>query len=154
MQKDGMILSEDNTVGEILEWLSNEPDYISSYFIISTTAGAYKGIISSSSLYNKTIDAQTEIGNLIKRRHISVTISDSLSSAVRIMAKENIDVVPVVSSENNSVIGILSYQNIISSYDMKTADNLKKNPNISLKRQGLKIFVRGQKIFSAMTPKH
>jgi hypothetical protein len=37
---------------------------------------------------------------------------------------------------------------------MKVADDTKKNPHISLKRQSLKIFVRGQKIISAITPKH
>jgi predicted transcriptional regulator len=69
------------------------------------------------------------------------------------MAKENIDVVPVVSSESHSIIGILSYQNIISSYDTKTEDHTQKDPNISLKRQGLKILLRGQKIINAITPK-
>jgi len=154
MQKDGVILGEDNSVGEILDWLGQEPDYISSYFIISASDGTYKGIVSSSSLFNKTIDPQTEVGSLIRRRHIAVDISDSLSHAVSLMARENIDVVPVVSSQNHSVIGLLSYQNIISSYRMKTADDMAKNPNISLRRQGLRIFVRGQKIFSAIHQKH
>jgi chloride channel protein, CIC family len=146
MAKNGVILSEDNSIQEIISWLEKEPDYNSNYFIVSNAEGEYRGIVSSSNLFSKHHKAETPIGALIKRKHISINIGNSLRAAVEMMARENIDVLPVVAKENNNVIGILSYQNIISSYKQGIEDDTKKHPDISLKRRGLKILLRGQKM--------
>ncbi len=66
------------------------------------------------------------------------------------MVKENIDVLPVVSKETKTITGILSYHDIIATYKQSIEEHQKKRPHISLKRQGLKILLRGQKIVSAM----
>ncbi len=84
---------------------------------------------------------------MIKRKNFSVVIDNSLRTAVEMMAKENTDVLPVVAKENNNnIIGILSYKDIIASYKHKMEEHEKKNPPISLKRQSLKILVHGKKI--------
>jgi CIC family chloride channel protein len=69
------------------------------------------------------------------------------------MAKENIDMLPVISGENNHVIGILSYRDILATYKHTADEHEKKQPHISLKRQGLKILVSGKKIVSAIKQK-
>ncbi|RZJ36227.1 MAG: chloride channel protein [Flavobacterium sp.] len=148
MQKDGMVFSEDNTIGEVIDWLHKEPEYNGNYFIISTVTGEYKGIVSSSNLFNQNHKSDTLIGTLIKRRHISVNYNDTLRAAVETMAHENIDVVPVLSEKDPNIIGLLSYQNIISSYKISTEEHRKNDPGISIKRQGLKILLRGQKIIN------
>ncbi len=148
MEKNGLIISDDTPVSEVLNWLDKEPDYKSNYFIVSNKNGEYKGIVSSSNLFNKMHKADTLTGALIKRKNISVHVDNSLRTAVELMAKENLDVLPVLSQENNKVIGILSYHNIIASYKKGMDDNIKKRPDISLKRRGLRILVRGQKLIS------
>jgi predicted transcriptional regulator len=153
MERNGMVFSEDNSIGEVIDWLQKEPEYKGNYFIISTVTGAYKGIVSASNLFSKNHKPETAIGTLIKRKHISVNFNDSLRTAVETMAKENIDVLPVLSKESSNIIGILSYQNIISSYDFRTEDHRKKAPDISLKRRSLKILIRGQKIINSITAK-
>jgi CIC family chloride channel protein len=63
------------------------------------------------------------------------------------MAKEDIDVLPVLSNENHNIIGILSYKNIISSYKLKLQDHqINQKAPISIKRNGLKLLVHGKKI--------
>jgi H+/Cl- antiporter ClcA len=148
MQTNGLILSEDSTIGEVLDWLDKEPDFKNNYFIVSNRQGEYKGIVSSSSLYNKIYKGDTLVGTLIKRRDISITVDNSLRTAVELMANENIDVLPVLSRENRNVIGILSYQNIIASYKKSIDDHKKKRPAISLKRMGMRILVRGQRMIA------
>ena len=61
------------------------------------------------------------------------------------MAVENIDVLPVTSAENNFV-GIISYKDILSAYKDDIDNQVKKNPSISLRRSGLKVLVRGQRL--------
>jgi CIC family chloride channel protein len=148
MEKNGLIISEDNDIGEVLEWLNNEPEYYRNYFIVSNESGEYKGILSSSNLFNKIHKADTLVGTLIKPRNISVAVDNSLRTAVELMANENLDVLPVLSRGNNNVIGILSYQNIIASYRQSIDEHTKKYPDISLKRRSLKILIRGQKLMS------
>lgn len=148
MEKNGLIISEDNSVGEVIEWLNKEPEYNDNYFIVSNESGEYKGIVSSSNLFSRNHQPDKLIGALIRRKYISVYIDNSLRKVVELMAKENIDVVPVLSKISNNVIGILSYKNIIASYKQGIDEHVKKYPDISLKRRGLKLLVRGQKIIS------
>lgn len=148
MEGSGMIFSEDNTISEMTNWLQQEPDYHRNYFIISNDKAEYKGVLSASSLFSKHHDPKTIIGTLIKRKHISVGIDDSLRKAVELMAKENMDVLPVLSRDNGTVIGILSYQHILSGYKHKIEEHTQKHPHISMKRTGLKILIHGQKLFS------
>lgn len=151
IKENGIVLSEDNTVKEIKEWLDEEPEYRSNYFIISGNEGEYKGILSSSTLFSNLQHDGSRIGTLIKRKNISVDTGSSLRTAVEIMAKENTDVLPVVSKENNNaIVGILSYREIIASYKKNMDEHVKKHPDISLKRRGLKILLRGQKLMTSM----
>jgi len=148
MDDSGLILSTDNSIEETINWLEKEPEYKSNYFIVSSTEGEYKGIISSSQLYNKINLPKTKLETLIKQKPISVDNNSSLRTAIEIMANENIDVLPVVSNESQTIIGILSYTNIIASYKLGLDDHQRNRPPISLKRKGLKLLVRGKKIKS------
>lgn len=151
IKENGIVLSEDNTVKEIKEWLGREPEYNSNYFIISGNDGEYKGILSASTIFSHLQSDDSRVGALIRRKNISVSTGSSLRTAVEIMAKENTDVLPVVSRENhNTIIGILSYREIIASYRKNMEEHVKKHPDISLKRRGLKILLRGQKLMTSI----
>lgn len=150
---NGMIISEENNIKEVREWLNQEQDYKSNYFIISSNEGEYRGILSSSNLFSNHHSQENLIGTLIKRNSIYIGLSDTLRTAVETMAKENIDVLPVVSKENTTIIGILSYHDIIATYKHGIDEHDKKQPHISLKQNGLKILLRGQKFVSAMKRK-
>ncbi|MEO6812597.1 MAG: chloride channel protein [Ginsengibacter sp.] len=149
VNENGVVLSEDNTIGEVRNWLEKEADYNSNYFIIVSNDNEFRGIISSSSLFSNHQPTDKLIGDLIKRNSVSISTDNSLRTAVEMMARENIDLLPVVSKENN-LIGILSYKDIISAYKKDIDNNLKKRRMISLRRGGLKILVRGQKLIDAM----
>jgi H+/Cl- antiporter ClcA len=150
MQENGLVLREDNTVGEVREWLEKETDYNSNYFIIVSPTNEFSGIISSSNLFSNHHEPGKGIASLIKRNSVSIGLDSSLRTAVELMAKENIDLLPVVSAEKN-IIGILSYKNILSAYKSDIENYVKKRPSISLKRNGLKILVRGNKLINLIT---
>lgn len=151
IKENGIVLDEDNTVKEVKEWLGREPEYNSNYFIISGNEGEYKGILSASTIFSHLQNDDSRVGALIRRKNISVSTGSSLRTAVEIMAKENTDVLPVVSRENNNtIVGILSYREIIASYRKNMEEHVKKHPDISLKRRGLKILLRGQKLMTSI----
>ncbi len=146
MTNDGLIISEQNSIKEVRDLLQQEEGYHSNYFIISSNEGEYKGIISSSSLFNTIHPEDNTISSLIKRNDTTIKLNDTLKTAVETMAKENIDVLPVISDEKNDIVGVLSYLDIIATYKMGIDEHEKKQPHLSLKRNGLKILLKGQKI--------
>lgn len=147
LNENGMAIREDNTISEVRNWLDHEEHYKTNYFIIVDDKSEYRGIISSSNLYNHHHDDNMEVGNLIKRNNISINSNNSLKEAVELMAKENIDLLPVV-AKDNQISGVLSYKDIISAYKKELDKDIKKKPVISLKRNGMKILVRGQRLIS------
>jgi chloride channel protein, CIC family len=151
MSENGLMLGEENTIGEVRDWLEKETDYSSNYFIIVNKNNEFRGIISSSNLFSNHHKPNLPIGSLIKRNSISIGVDSSLRNAVELMAKENIDILPVTSNEN-TMIGILSYKDIISAYKSDIDNYVKKQPSISLKRNGLKILVQGNKLINLFTP--
>ncbi|HXR83844.1 MAG TPA: chloride channel protein [Hanamia sp.] len=153
MSENGLMLSEDNTIGEVRDWLEKETDYNSNYFIIVSNNDEFRGIISSSNLFSNHHAPDRLVGSLIKRNNVSIRVDNSLRSAVELMAKENIDILPVISNEN-TIIGILSYKDIISAYKSDIDNYVKKRPSISLRRHGLKILVRGNKLINLITKKN
>ncbi|MEO6135840.1 MAG: chloride channel protein [Ginsengibacter sp.] len=145
LHENGLVLGDDNTIGEVRDWLDKESDYKSNYFIIVSKKNEFRGIISSSNLFSNHHAREKMIVELIKRNSVSVNTHNSLRTAVELMASENIDMLPVVSSENN-IVGVLSYKDIIRAYKRDIDNNVKKRPSISLKRNSLKMLVHGQKL--------
>lgn len=142
----GMVISEENTIKEVREWYNLEEENKSNYFIISSKEGIYKGIVSSSNLFSNHHAEEKHIHTLIKRNEIYIKKEDTLKMAVELMAKENVDVLPVISpTEKNTIIGVLTYQNIIASYKHGISEHEEKSPSISFKRKGLKIIRYEQK---------
>jgi chloride channel protein, CIC family len=109
--------------------------------------------VSASNLFSTHHAIDLKIGSLIKRKPVAVTASDSLKAAVELMAKENLDVLPVVSSTSDKVTGILSYQNILSAYRHQIVEQEEKVIPISIKRRTLKILLHGKKRLTSLKEK-
>jgi chloride channel protein, CIC family len=147
IEENGLVLSEENTIAEVRAWLNQETDYQRNYFIIASNENEFRGIVSSSNLFSHHHQPDNKVGSLIKRKNISVAFDNSLRTAVEMMAKENLDMLPVVAKDNH-VMGVLSYRAIISVYRQGMEEHEQKDPHISLKRHGLKILLKGQRLMS------
>jgi chloride channel protein, CIC family len=146
-KEEGLVLSEENKVGEIRDWLRSEKDYRNNYFVVVDKENQFKGIISYSNLNSDHHDSENLIGTLIKRKETSITDDNNLRAAVEIMAEENIDVLPVV-SKDNTLISLLSYRDILSVYKDVMDDNKKHSSSISFRRNSLKVLIHGQKLIT------
>lgn len=152
VEDEGMVLSANATISEVREWLNKNKEEKSNYFIVVNDDGSFKGIVSSSNLFSMHHSTDLKIGALIKRKPFAITASDSLKTAVEMMARENLDVLPVVSESSNKVSGILSYRNVLSAYRHGIKEHEQTIP-ISLKRRTLKILLHGKKRLSFLREK-
>lgn len=142
--ENSFIISSDNTIGEVREWLEAEKELAHNYYVIVDTDGRFKGVLSSSNLFSKHHNEEKTIDTLIKRLPVSVTETDSLRNAVDKMAKENVDVLPVVSGNTNKLIGILSYKDILSAYQFRFDEHENRSTHISIRRRALKVLSHGK----------
>jgi CBS domain-containing protein len=148
LRKEGLVISSNNSIKDVREWLKNENYSSGNYFVIVDEKFSFKGIVSLSNINSTHHDETKRIDSLIKRKPVSISKSDSLRTAVEVMAKENLDVLPVISKENEiTVVGILTYKNILSAYKYRFDEHQQKYSHISLKRGGLKMLLRGKKLF-------
>lgn len=152
ISNNSLAICDTMKINEVRSWLNNEPDLKSNFIIISDKDGNYKGLVSSSSLYGAHQNPEKEIGSIVKRNNLFISPSQTLRDAVEIMAKENVDLLPVVNEE--TISGILTYQHIISIYKNGLDDNEKKQAHISLSRQRLKILVHQQKLITLLKGKN
>lgn len=143
-----IIINETLTLKEVREWLQQESDTNTSYFVVASNEGDYRGIISSSSIFNLNYNDTLEISQIVKRKNSYVTPTDTLKKAVEIMSQDNVDILPII--ENDTIVGILSYKHILSVYKQTAIENEGKQTHLSLSRQRLKMLVRGQKLISVL----
>ncbi len=147
MDEAGLVLSEENTIIEVTDWLSRMPDDQSNFFIIAGSDGAFRGMLSSSNLHSSHHRPDTSIGELIRRKAVSIAAERSLRDAAELMAKENIDMLPVVSGDDQ-IVGILSYRHIIDTYRLGAVADQQLKPHFSLRQRGLRVLVHGQRLMS------
>jgi CIC family chloride channel protein len=150
---DGVMISEDASIKDVRKLLQNKRNDELNYFIISTNEGEYKGIINSSTLFNTLYPQENLVSTLLKQKDAYVGLNDTLLAAVETMAEKDVDVLPVISTENNTIVGIISYRDIIATYKNGIDDHKKNSPHISLKRNGLKIVIGGRKLVSVLKRK-
>ncbi len=150
IKTNSFVLSEDSIIAEAREWLHEHEEYKSNYFVISNEKGEYRGILSSSSLFGGHHLDEAPIGTLVRRKNISISKDDNLRTAVKRMAIENIDVLPVIDRKDGTehIIGVVGYQDIIKTYKEEMEENIQQDPNISLRRKSLKILLRGKNLMT------
>jgi len=144
---DGLVLSSENTVKEVRDWLKVNNGQ-ANYFVMVNDEGAYIGTINRTDIFRHGLDPVSLLGDIVKDGHVYVRNTDTLRTAVELLAKQTAEVLPVLSAEGNKVIGVLSYRDILSTYKEQMEENEYAHIHISLKRQRLKMLIRGRKLIS------
>ncbi len=135
---ESTVISDENTLAQVRGWLELHPEEIANYYIITTVDGQYRGIVSSSNLYNAHHPESLKIGDIVKREKMYLNPGSSLRTAMELMAIENVDVLPVV--ENGQVSGVLSYKDIIAVY--KNDAQLQNREQVLSIKRGLDTLVK------------
>lgn len=146
---DATIISGNTTIHEVRNWLQQHPEQQRNYYIVANGEGIFKGLISASNLLNMHHDTSLQIEKLIKRKAVAISPYTTLKTAVQKMAAENVDVLPVVDTSSNTILGVLSYRDVLSGYRL-SADEGQETVAISLKRRTLKMLVHGKKGLSTL----
>jgi H+/Cl- antiporter ClcA len=149
LREETLTMSMDNCIRDAREWLEREGKK-NSHLVIVDNEGSFRGIINLLDTYNKSLDPEASIETLIKPVNAYIAADSSLREAVELMAVQNLDILPVLSAEEgNKVLGVLSYKDILKVYKNRLSEEQVKGTAISLKRKGIRIIVKGQKLWKS-----
>ncbi|WP_460693791.1 chloride channel protein [Mucilaginibacter puniceus] len=138
-----LILNSESEISEVRNIIESK-NTGTQFFIVAEEKGNYVGIVNLADIYKYDINAADSLKSILLSSDQSVKSTDSLRTAVENMAEKEVEALAVVSQ--NKVIGLISYKDIINAYKSHHEENDRTNINISLKRQRLKVFVRGRKL--------
>jgi CIC family chloride channel protein len=140
MDKAPLIISGTALVEDINK---QSPALEETAFIVVDDEGVAIGMVKPADIFNGKAAGQIMVAHIMSPSRFVLNSGATLRQAVALMAKNNLSVLPVVSAQN-TVIGSISYKNIITAYGSHIHDGDKAAPSISLKRQRLKILSRGR----------
>lgn len=146
ISEEATVLSAEDTVGEIREWLkSYSSEQTTQHFVIVDDNDYFLGVVNTLKIYNHNYDADLRLQNLIDQKPMTIYDDNTLNIAVDIMAKENMDLLPVVSREDKKmIVGVLAHKDILNAYRFQADEQSNLNRTISLRRRGMKTILRGK----------
>jgi len=141
---NGLIFNPGLEIREVRDIIKSENNE-TQYFIVADDQGNYSGIVSAADINKHDMDGTAPLKSILQSSNQSVKCNDNLRKAVKLMAEKSVEVLPVVAQ--NKVTGVISYKDIINAYKFYHEENDRVNTHISLKRQRLKVVVRGRELF-------
>lgn len=151
MSEDMEILSAENTIGEIKEWIRevSKQNSVEALAVIDENENLI-GTLRLRQIERSALPDNTPISQLIQKQNIYVYNNNLLSFAVDLMDRFNIDYLPVVDRNNKKkVVGILTPKDVFAAYrKRRNEENIYKR-NISLRRQGYKLIVKGKQLWKS-----
>lgn len=148
IRKKLLVISSENTIGEVREYFdSKRPS--DHYFLVANSDGSFDGAITVPSVYNKSLDPDSPVSAIVKTKMSMVKSTDNLVKAVQLMSRSGEEFLPVVSeAEGGSIIGILTYKDVLTAYKQYFTEHQEEGVNLSLRRQRKKMLIRGRQLIS------
>jgi H+/Cl- antiporter ClcA/predicted transcriptional regulator len=143
IREEGIVINDKSTVSELRTWLGrNVTD--DNYLILVNDLGVYVGTIQITTIYQDKLSPDTLLKQIIKQQPaLFISSKDTLRKALETMSKTGADVLPISSSGNDrSLVGVLSYKDIVKAYQIQMDADDNTHVKISLKRQRIKMPVK------------
>ena len=150
MEEDIEVLSAENTVEEVREWISQaKPDLTETIAVVDENEDLI-GTIRLKEIQEQKVPLDIPVAKLLKKQKIYVYNDSQLSFAVDLMDRFKVDYLPVVDRNNKrKVVGILTHKDIFSAYRKRRNEEDISKRAISLRRRSYKLIVKGKQLLKA-----
>lgn len=144
-----LVLSAKNTIEEIRSFFDTEPPS-ENYFLVVDENDSFEGIVNILDIYNKNHNPESSVSVITKKGFSFINDNDSLAKAVDLMSKSNEEFLPVISSgDERTINAVLTYKDILTAYKFYLQENEETGVNLSLKRQRIKVLIKGRQLINA-----
>ena len=148
LQNSVVAISTNNSIRDVREWTSRETGRVGQHLIVVNPDGDFAGLVNTVALAGWDADTEAPISALLQPRTSTLFMTDTLRTAVERMARENVDVLPVLAPGDQALVtGVISYRDILAAYKNRLEEQGTTTPNILLKRKGLRVLLRGKTLF-------
>lgn len=145
MEEDIEVLSAENTVEEVKEWIASSAIKPTDVIAVVDDKGSLMGTILLDQIEHTTLPYTTPVIQLMQKQNIYVYNNSQLSLAVDLMDRFKRDYLPVVDrNSNKKVLGIITHKNVFAAYGKRRSEENTYKRNISLRRTGYRIIVKGK----------
>lgn len=146
VKADALMLSAENSIKEIRSFFETTVQSENT-FIVVDRHGHFNGTVALSAIFNTKFDSESTLATILRKGSLFVKSTDNLAKALELMSKGEEELIPVVSSaQENTVIGVLSFKDVLTAYKSRIAENQEIKANLSLKRQQIKVLIKGRKL--------
>jgi CIC family chloride channel protein len=143
---DKILFNEKMKVAEVKQVINRKSRSADHHFVLVDNNQKYVGLINVLDLLSDNKKEELPVANLAFIPQGFVNPDNTLSEAVSIMTLQNTDVLPVLSKDDKTVVGVISYKDVLRVYSRDAVIHEKKQAHISLKRKSLKILVLGRNL--------
>ncbi|MEN0052993.1 MAG: chloride channel protein [Mucilaginibacter sp.] len=151
MSEEATVININNTVADVRNWV-NTNNVTDNYLIVVNNNDEFSGTLKLTDIYSGEISPESSLQSMLKKEMgASVSDKDTLRYAMETMSKADVEVLPILSAKDRKVMGILSYRDIISAFKIDADKTQQPYVNISLKRQRMKMLIKGRKTVNVDT---
>lgn len=147
LDEDSLVISDESSIGDAKSWIKNHPDFSANFYVISNKENKLTGMVAAPVLFDNHANPEKLVKSLTISTGVWIKDTDAIKEAVKRMIDAKVDLLPVVDKDFN-VIGSIGYKNVIEAYKKFLSEDEKQNAHISLRRQSLKLLVKGQQLIS------
>jgi CIC family chloride channel protein len=150
MQDDPPVLSIDNTVAEVKEWIKeNSNENLPKCLSVVDENENLAGIVILRTLLESNNDS-IPVKKLVTGKNVYVYNNSQLSFAVDVMHRFKVNFLPVVDRENKKkVIGVLTPQDVFAAYGKRKHEEDIYKREISLRRRSYKLLVKSKQLLKS-----
>ena len=143
---DKILFNEKMKMAEVKQAINRKTRTADHHFVLVDNNQKYVGLVNVLDLLSDNKKEEMPVANLAFHPTGFVNPDNTLSEAVSIMTLQNTDVLPVLSKEDKTVVGVISYKDVLKVYSRDAISHEQKRAHISLKRKSLKILVLGRNL--------
>jgi len=147
LNDDVLAISADTTIKEAREWIKGTNEELGqvTVFVIVDADDLLQGIVFRKDIFSKKHDDNASVSTLVKSMNPYIYEENRLSIAIDLMDKYQTDILPVVTHDKDKrLTGIISHKDIFTAYRKRRNAEEVYKPPISLRKQGIKIIIKGK----------
>ncbi|HTB06471.1 MAG TPA: chloride channel protein [Bacteroidia bacterium] len=143
------ILDADNTIAQARRYIdeAGEKNLYLAFAVVDEKEGdSLLGVISMQQIFSSNYIGDEVLRTLVKHNPVIVHEDDMLQKAMDEMLEHKVDMVPVVSKEEDQHLkGILTYRDVMQAYELRRKESVDEKRSISVRKKGIRVIAKGRR---------
>jgi CIC family chloride channel protein len=148
ISKKSLVITPETLISTIRVLLEART-HLDTHLLVVDNQGDFLGTVAIVDLYGGKVNPEKPVSSIVKKPDCAVKVNESLSKAVELMSEFQEEIIPVISETGGKIIGVLTYKDILKAYKIQIRERKEAGINLSLKRQRMKMMVKGKNLYKA-----